>query len=251
MKKSIAAFAVFFSAGCALSRAEVINGSAALRLEGTSRDVVSLKDGVRVECVESTAAWKLTGLSAYVDPAFLEPEGPRIKKGAALYDKAGQMLGRVTEAFPLEFSVGKPDAKTGRAAVEIVLLANYHDIRQDSIIEIALARELKDARGAPAPAGLAAHLKKFSYEKWFGYEGVQSFGVYENWIEDPSPGFRALLIFHRGKLAAVLHSRKIGYKFYASRGFPRGYELSYIRKLPEAEAGKLEKFYLDIINRAD
>ena len=94
-------------------------------------------------------------------------------------------------------------------------------------------------------------MKKFGYKKWFGYEGVESFGVYENWMEDPSPGFRMLLIFRSGRLAAVMHSRKISHKFAAAGNFPRGYTFSYLRKLPEAETRKLEKFYLDIINQAD
>lgn len=251
MKKSIVALAVLFSAGCGILRAEVIKGPAGLRLKDSGKDAVSLNDGVEVECVDSSAPWKIVGFTAFVDAAFLEQSGSRIKKSAALYDKAGKMLGRVTENLVLEISAGKPDPKTGRAEADIVLLANYHDIKQDSIIEIALARELKAAMGAPAPAGLAGHMKKFGYKKWSGYEGVESFGVYENWMEDPSPGFRMLLIFQRGRLAAVMHSRKISHKFAAAGNFSRGYTLSYLRKLPEAESRKLEKFYLDIINRAD
>lgn len=240
---------LFFSAGGQL-RAEVIRGPAELRSAERGKAVVSLYDGAKVECVDSTAPWKETGFAAYVEPAYLA-EGGQVKKGAVFYDKAGKTFGRATEAFPLEFSPGKPDPKTGRVEIEIVLLGNYRDIKQDSIIEIALARELKSALAVPAPAGLAGHMKKFGYETWSGYEGVESFGVYENWIEDPSPGFRALLIFHGGKLAAVMHSRGISYKFNSSKEFSRGYKLSYVRKLPEAAAQKLEKFYLDILNRAD
>lgn len=236
---------------CASPRAEVLKGPAGLRYEGKGKAVVSLNDGVQVECVESTEPWKQAGFTGYVEAAYLEQAELKIKKGAVFYDKGGKAFGRATEAFPLEFSPGKPDPKTGRALVEIVLLAYYQDIKQDSIIENALARELKDAMGMLAPGGLAAHLKKFGYQKWYGYEGVESLGVYENWIEDPSPGFRVLLIFHRGKLAAVLHSRGINYKFASSRKFVRGYGLSYIRKLPEPDTLTLEKFYTDIISRAD
>lgn len=240
---------LFLSAGGPLG-AEIIRGPAELRSAEAGKGVVSLYDGVKVECVDSTAPWKETGFVAYVEPAYLAEDG-KLKKGAVFYDKAGKTFGRVTEAFPLEFSPGKPDPKTGRAEIEIVLLGNYHDIKQDSIIEIALARELKSALGVPAPAALAGHLKKFGYEKWSGSEGVESFGVYETWIEDPSPGFRVLLIFHGGKLAAVMHSREIRYKFVSSKKISRGYELSYVRKLPEAAVQKLEKFYLDILDRAD
>lgn len=220
--KNSAALAILFLALCGTLRAEVLKGPAGLRFEGKSKAVVSLNDGVQVECVESTEPWKQAGFTAYVEAAYLERTELKIKKGAVFYDKAGKVFGRVTEPFPLEFSPGKPDAKTGRALVEIVLLAYYQDIKQDSIIENSLARELKDAMGMLAPGGLAAHLKKFDYQKWYGYEGVESFGVYENWIEDPSPGFRVLLIFHRGKLAAVLHSRSINYKFISSKKFVRG-----------------------------
>lgn len=234
---------------CGPLRAEVIRGPAELRSAETGKAAVSLNDGVKVECVDSTAPWKETGFAAYVEPSYLT-EG-QLKKSAVLYDRAGKAFGQVTGAFPLGFSPGKPDPATGRVEVEIVLLGNYHDIRQDSIVEIALARELKAAMSVPARDGLAGHLKKFGYKKWSGYEGVESFGVYENWMEDPSPGFRMLLIFHGGKLAAVMHSREISYKFVSSKKFSRGYKLSYARKLPEAAAQKLEKFYADILNRAD
>ena len=248
--KVFSALLLVFSLSCGPLRAEVIRGPAELRSGDTGKAAVSLYDGVKVECVRSTAPWIETGFVAYVEPAYLE-EGGRLKKGAVFYDKTGRTFGRVTEAFPLEFPPGEPDPKTGRVGLEIVLLANYHDIKQDSIIEIALARELKGARSAPAPAGLAGHLKKFGYEKWSGYEGVESFGVYENWMEDPSPGFRTLLIFQAGRLEAVLHSREISYKFVSSKEFSRGYKFSYVRKLPEAGMRKLEKFYLDILSRAD
>ncbi len=251
MKKMIPALGVLVFALCGTLRAEVLKGPAGLRFEAKGRAVVSLNDGVQVECVESTEPWKQAGFTAYVEAAYLEQAELKIKKGAVLYDKAGKVFGRVTEPFPLEFTPGKPDARTGRAMVEIVLLAYYQDIKQDSIIENALARELKGAMGMLAPGGLAAHLKKFGYRKWYGYEGVESSGVYENWIEDPSPGFRVLLIFHRGKLAAVLHSRSINYKFIASKDFMRGCRLSYIRKLPEPETRTLEKFYTDMISKAD
>ena len=231
-------------------RAEVIRGPAELRSADTGKAAASLYDGAKVECVRSTAPWIETGFLAYVEPAYLE-EGGGLRKGAVFYDKTGRTFGRVTETFSLDFSPGKPDAKTGRVELEIVLLANYRDIKQDSILEIALASELKGARSAPAPAALAGHLKKFGYEKWSGCEGVESYGVYENWIEDPSPGFRALLIFQAGKLAAVLHSREINYKFVSTKEFSRGSKLSYVRKLPEAGMKKLEKFYSDILSSAD
>lgn len=240
---------LLLSAGGPL-RAEIIRGPAELRSADTGKAAASLYDGAKVECARSTAPWIGTGFLAYVEPVYLEA-GELLKKGAVFYDKTGRAFGRATEAFPLQFSPGEPDPKTGRVELEIVLLANYHDIKQDSIIEIALARELKGARSAPAPAALAGHLKKFGYEKWSGYEGAESYGVYENWIEDPSPGFRALLIFQAGKLAAVMHSREIRYKFFSTKEFSGGCKLSYVRKLPEAEAAKLEKFYLDILSRAD
>ena len=154
MKKSVAAFAVLFSAGCGILGAEVIKGPAGLRLKDSGKDAVSLNDGVEVECVDSSAPWKTIGFTAFVDAAFLEQSGSRIKKSASLYDKAGKMLGRVAESLVLDSSAGKPDPKTGRAEAEIVLLANYHDIKQDSIIEIALARELKAAMGPPAWRGI-------------------------------------------------------------------------------------------------
>ena len=248
--KAFSALLLFSFLYCGPLRAEVIRGPAELRSGDTGKAAASLYDGAKVECARSTAPWIETGFLAYVEPAYLE-EGGRLRKGAVFYDKTGRTFGRATGAFTLEFSPGKPDPKTGRVELELVLLANYHDIKQDSIVEIALARELKGARSAQAPAGLAGHFKKFGYEKWSGYEGVESFGVYENWIEDPSPGFRTLLIFQAGKLAAVMHSREISYKFIFTKEFSRGYKLSYVRKLPEAGMQKLEKFYLDILSRAD
>lgn len=251
MKKIIPALALLFFALCAAARAEVMKGPAQLRAERKGKAVVSLNDGVPVECVESTEPWKQTGFTAYVEAAYIEKSGMRLRKGAVFYDKADRVFGRATEPFDLEFSPGKPDPKTGRSLVEIVLLSYYQDIKQDSIIEKALVLELKDSMSPPAPGALAAHLKKFGYQKWYGYEGVESYGVYENWIEDPSPGFRVLLIFHGGKLAAVLHTRGIAYKFSSSKDLPRGYKFSYVRKLPGAEAETLEKFYRDLLAKAD
>jgi len=42
-----------------------------------------------------------------------------------------------------------------------------------------------------------------------GYSDFESFYNYENTIEDPSPGFRIVLLFEKQKLVGLIHSREI------------------------------------------
>ena len=251
LSKLSLALAVSILWGGAAARAEIIKSPAYLRLTPGGKTAVFLKKDTKAECVDSAAAWRTTGIEAYVPKEFLDDKRGGVKKGALLYDAAGRIFGKAEENLPEILSYGKADPRNGRVLVGLVLQGSGKDIKPDSIVERELVRELKAGAKARTAAGMAGHMDKFQYKKWFGYEEVKAFGVYENWMQDPSAGFRTVLIFKSGKLAAVLHSRKIDYKFAQTKAFPRGLELSYLEVLSGPEAERLERFYADILKTAD
>jgi hypothetical protein len=243
--------AVSIACGGAGAQAEIIKSPAGLRLKAEGRTAILLKKDTKAECVDSQAAWRTTGIEAYVPLEALDSRRGGLMKGALLYDKDGRIFGKAEEAVPEVLSFGKADRKTGRVLVGLVMLGSPKDVRPESIVERELAGRLKGGAKTRTAGALAAHLNKFQYKKWFGYGDVKSFGVYENWMEDPSAGFRTVLIFKGEKLAAVMHSRKVDYKFLSSKAFPRGMQFSWVEALTGPEAERLERYYLDILKAAD
>lgn len=232
-------------------RAETLKAGALLRYEAGGKGVVRISSDIGAVRSAAGGEYRLTGFTVYLDTPSFDSSGSVVRKGAALYDGRGKAIGRVLEDFSQDYPVYEPTPGTARIEADLALLARDADIEPGSVAEAALAAELAAAKGAPRKTALSAHLRKFGYRKWNGYGSVESYGIYESWMEDPSPGFRVLLVFSRGKLTAVLHSRPVSFKFSRSRKFERGLELSYPARLPQAEAAKLEKFYSSALTGAD
>ncbi|MDA8130680.1 MAG: hypothetical protein M0025_12005 [Elusimicrobia bacterium] len=232
-------------------RAETLKAGALLRHEAGGKDVVRTSSDIRAERSASGGEYRLTGFTVYLDTRSFDAAGSAVRKGAALYDSRGREIGRALEDFSQDYPVYGPAPGTSRIEADMALLARGADIEPGSVVETALAAGLSAAKGAPLKADLNSHIGNFGYRKWKGYAGVESYGVYEGWMEDPSPGFRVLLVFRRGKLAAVLHSRPVPFQFRSGKKFSRGLELSYPARLPAKEAEKLEKFYSSALNAAD
>lgn len=77
-----------------------------------------------------------------------------------------------------------------------------------------------------------------------GYGEFESFYNYENTIEDPSPGFRIVLLFDKNKLAGLIHSRELQIENMKTHKLNWSYYVTFFDDYPEK--GQLE--FVDYMN---
>jgi len=77
-----------------------------------------------------------------------------------------------------------------------------------------------------------------------GYDEFESFYNYENTIEDPSPGFRIVLLFKKQNLVGLIHSREIQIDNTKTHKLNRSYYVTFFDDYPEK--GQME--FVDYMN---
>ncbi|MEL6853375.1 MAG: hypothetical protein AAFP92_32995, partial [Bacteroidota bacterium] len=69
----------------------------------------------------------------------------------------------------------------------------------------------------------------------FEYPPFSTFFNYENSIEDPSPGFRIVLLFQAEQLVGFVHARPIDTEETRTLDLSRGYQVSFFEEFPKEE----------------
>lgn len=83
------------------------------------------------------------------------------------------------------------------------------------------------------------------------YESFESYYNYESIIEDPSPGFRIVLLFKEGRLIGVIHSREFQIASTNTHNLNRNYYVTFFNDYPEKEQLKFVKYINELIQWAD
>lgn len=83
-----------------------------------------------------------------------------------------------------------------------------NNIKQETVIETIFKKILAE-KGRDF-SGWKGFIEAFKLDnEAVGYDNFESFYNYENSIEDPSPGFRIVLLFEKQNLVGLIHSREI------------------------------------------
>jgi hypothetical protein len=77
------------------------------------------------------------------------------------------------------------------------------------------------------------------------------FQLDENWIDDPSPMLRLWVLFNRGKLFGVVHSRKLNINTSITYKVDRGFTLSIIGDQDHQLVNDFIKEFNSYINQVD
>jgi hypothetical protein len=76
------------------------------------------------------------------------------------------------------------------------------------------------------------------------YGGLDAYYCYESGVEDPSPGYRIMLLFDNKKLAGILHSRELDLLNMTTTKLDWSYSVSFYNDYPH----KKQKAFVDYMN---
>ena len=202
---------------------ERIDGPANVRDKPNGEVIFELKDHVHVEATEIEGGWYQIMVMADI-----EYESDEIQKGSAIMYK-GDTIGRALKSQ----AVSTVQYQTTALAL-LYGFTHEKNIKPGSIIEQDLFKALDDNGRDQANWSGFIHNWKLQ-EDAFTYKNYQTFYNYENAIEDPSPGFRIVLLFEDERLVGIFHSRELGFKDMKTYSLNRGFHVSLYTDYPESD----------------
>ena len=179
---------------------ERIDGPANVRDKPNGKTLFELKDNTLVECTPLNENWHQ--ILVYTDINPKEYGIDSLKKSRSIITN-NQIIGVIKNTLVVDTGY---DGKNYYA----ILWGYTHknNIKPESVIENAVEKKLLEKNYNLH--NWDKFIRNFDMERdAFNYEGIESFYNYENLIEDPSPGFRIVLLFEKKKLIGLLHSRTI------------------------------------------
>lgn len=222
--------------------AERIDGPANIRDRPNGEILFSLNDNVLVDVSPSKDDWH--ELIVYAETNELNKDVDSIYKDSPIFlDKknAGTII---KTQFAYRTNSGK------ESYIMLHGFTHKDNIKPETILENQLLKGLKESN------------RKFDYWKEFihsfklrneafDYEGFDSYYNYENGVEDPSSGFRIVLLFEKEELKGFIHSRALKLEGMITHKLERGYHISYYHDYPQNRQHNFIDYFEDWIQGVD
>ena len=202
---------------------ERIDGPANVRAEPNGEILFILNDNVIVDIAPEIEDWH--EVFCYVEIPLEDYGMDSILVNRPLIDQK--------DTFGLVVKTHKVGTGTDGVNAYAALWGYIHknNIKPYSIIENNLVEQLED--NDRSFEDWQAFIASFALEETFiNYESLQTYGNYENTVEDPSPGFRMVLLFEGENLVGLLHSREIPLKQMNTTPLEEEYFVSFFEDYP-------------------
>ena len=120
---------------------------------------------------------------------------------------------------------------------------HQNNIKPETVIETVFQKNL--AENGRNYSEWKEFIKSFQLDNdAVGYEAFESYYNYENTIEDPSPGFRIVLLFEKQRLIGLIHSRELQIENTMTHKLNWSYYVTFFDNYPEK--GQLK--FVDYMN---
>lgn len=214
---------------------ERIDGPANVRNKPDGEVLFQLSDWTLVEATEVENDWLQIMVMAEIPEADFGLDS--MKKGRLLFENS-DTIGQVLKTH------GTSTAKGSKTWAYLYGYTHKSNIYSTSIIENILLQNLDISdRSLIAWKDFIDQfrLDTADYEE---FDGLRGYYNYENSIEDPSPGYRILLLFEEDQLVGILHSRDFNLDTFTQSKLDWSYYVSFYNDYPESK----QKAYIDYMN---
>jgi len=202
---------LFFSA-----KSEIIDGPANFRLKPKGKILVSLTDGVHVECSQLENGWFNVSFTISLTKQQFE-KGYEIKMGEKLFDDKNKLIGVAVANIPSSStSPHTSGGAPGNPAVywmEIIGYISKSNIKEGSIPENTFDILIDRNRTALKFDNLRNYIFENKYEKddllKKFYPKLKAFSISESAVGGGSALDRITLVFENDELIAIIHSRHL------------------------------------------
>jgi hypothetical protein len=223
---------------------ERAQGRVTLLDSANGRAIVQVNDNVQLEAGIPAKGWAATLVTTELSET--QTEGQLLKKGSPIIAD-GKAVGKVLEDVVIEMTF-KNDKGVNTGVFHAAVQQNK--IKSGTIIENVLANYLKEHPGRTL-SDMQSFIKQFQLEALDINKPYTEYYNYESAADDPSPGYRTVLVFHQDKLIGVVDSRPLqlaGAKHYQLDRDYHGYFFTDTdEKIRKAYITKFNQF----VNSAD
>jgi len=222
---------------------EKIDGPANVRDSINGKVLFVLEDNIEVESEEIQNGWYFIGLEVRLPSNWDKWYFP---KGYELYDEEGNHLGKSLQDIELYTRrIGKD--------CELTVLKGFtfkSNIRPLSIVEKQLEKIIIDNEELVLNT-FKSHIANNNYRSDSQFQWIETYILYETWLEDPSPGDRIRLIFENNMLIGIIHTRAINSKNHKSIQILGDWKLMSFLEPKDAKNKKLITQYRSFLNSVD
>ena len=125
-----------------------------------------------------------------------------------------------------------------------------NNIKPETVIETVFKKNL--AKNGRDFSGWKGFIEAFKLDNdAVGYEAFESYYNYENTIEDPSPGFRIVLLFEKKRLIGLIHSRELQIDSTKTHKLNWSYYVTFFNDYPEKGQSKFVDYMNEWIQGVD
>ncbi|MET6995738.1 hypothetical protein [Chitinophaga defluvii] len=216
---------------------ERISGPANIRNTIDGDVIFSLNDYVRVNCAPASNGWYPVSID--IDITQQEYQRPILKKGRKI-KMEGILVGEILQDIKIF-----PATNGKRMWATINGFTRINNIRTGTIIENALPLYLKQHNGNSIN-DIKPFIKNFKLEEDKQFTPFVQYFNYESGIEDISPLYRLVLVFHQNKLIGVVHARPLELAGTGKRKLKRDFAVNFFngtdKKIQEDYIRKFNAF---------
>lgn len=199
--------------------------------------IFSLNDYVRVNCAPASNGWYPVSID--IDITQQEYQRPILKKGRKI-KMEGILVGEILQDIKIF-----PATNGKRMWATINGFTRINNIRTGTIIENALPLYLKQHNGNSIN-DIKPFIKNFKLEEDKQFTPFVQYFNYESGIEDISPLYRLVLVFHQNKLIGVVHARPLELAGTGKRKLKRDFAVNFFngtdKKIQEDYIRKFNAF---------
>lgn len=222
---------------------ERIDGPANIRNKPSGDILFELNDNALVE-VTTKPENNWYKILVYADIGYNEFGIDTILKGRSIIVN-DDTIGRVIKSHFVSTGQGGDFA--------YAMLYGYthrNNIKPMTVIETVFKNNLEQkGRGI---SGWKEFIKSFQLEdNAVEYGTFETYYNYENSIEDPSPGFRIVLLFEKQHLIGLIHSRQLQLEYTDTHKLNWGYYVTFFDDYPEKEQSKFVDYMNEWIQGVD
>lgn len=222
---------------------ERIDGPANIRAEANGPILFELNHDVEVEATAFKEGWCHIG--TYVRLTREEYEASKLAKGSPIIGPDGQAIGKAIA--DVELFMAREDKEGAYGFING--FTHKNNIQPQSLIEHALAQYIQE--NGRLQKDFTPFIQKYALKQEGQFPPYDVWFIYENWLTDPSPGFRILLLFQEHVLQGILHSRPLTVPQTQTHPIARGYEVTFFAEVPEEAQQEFVTFMNEWVQSVD
>ncbi len=223
---------------------EKVDGPANVRDKPNGEVVFELYDNAIIQVANDTGDWVRIGI--YCSTNKEQQNNSVMEVNAILYDNNHKAFGKMHKDFIALIMDESSD--DGYAYLEGY--THRDNIRPESVIEKDLVSFI--GQNGRDKSVFQTFVDKYQMQRDSAHLDFESFFIYENWITDPSPGYRVSLLFIDSQLQGVMHSREVNLS--NTTKYDLGtfrYQVSFFNDYPNDEQLQFVEYMTDWLQGVD